>query len=63
MLVFKGRLAMTLNDFMGVAKKNRLDPAKFRFRDEPALWRNFWSRPAGYTEDLFAKGEVSPVLG
>jgi len=54
---------MTLNDFMGVAKKNRLEPVKFRFRDEPALWRNFWSRPAGYTEDLFAKGEVSPVLG
>jgi len=53
---------MTLNGFVEVAKKNRLDPVKFSIPDEPALWRNFWWIPAGYTGDLFTQGEVSPAL-
>ena len=53
---------MTLNGFVEVAKKNRLDPVKFSIPDEPALWRNFRSRPAGYTEDPFNQGEASPAL-
>ena len=53
---------MPFNEGLNLTRKHGVDTVNLRFRDEPALWRNFLPRPVGYIEDLFAKGEVSPAL-